>query len=232
MCAVASRAAVEVSVSRVLPLLSVDVAAERGPPLERKDAARNRQKIITAARTLMERRGLDGVCMDELAAAAGVGKGTLYRRFSDKHALFRALLDDDERVLQEAVRTRFGLPKDSVPLRRLLTLWGALVDFVVDHKDVLAAAEVEARSRAALMESPPYLWRRIELARGLSRCGVDMALAPIVADAWLQCLAADVVRAACQNAPLEVVRSTLKALPGGLTALQTPPAASPDPTAS
>jgi AcrR family transcriptional regulator len=218
-------------VGRVLPLLNVDVASERGAPAERKDAARNRQKIITAARTLMERRGLDGVCMDELAAAAGVGKGTLYRRFSDKHALFRALLDDDERVLQEAVRSRFGLPRDSTPLRRLLTLWGALVDFVIDHKDVLAAAEVEARSRAALMESPPYLWRRIELGRGLERCGVDAALAPIVADAWLQCLAADVVRAACHNAPLEVVRSTLKALPGGLPALQAPPA-TPDPTAS
>ena len=212
---------------RVLPLLSVEVGAERGPLSERKDAARNRQKILVAARALLERRGLDGVCMDELAAAAGVGKGTLYRRFSDKHALFRALLDDDERILQEAVRTRFGLPKDSEPLRQLLTLWGALVDFVVDHKDVLAAAEVEARSRAALLESPPYLWRRLELARGLARCGVDVARAPIVADAWLQSLAADVVRAACHTAPVEMVRRTLKTLPGGLPALQASPPDSP-----
>lgn len=218
--------AVEVGVGRVLPVLNAEAASERSAPSERKDAARNRQKIIAAARLLMERRGLDGVCMDELAAAAGVGKGTLYRRFSDKHALFRALLDDDERVLQEAVRTRFGLPKDSEPVRRLLTLWGAMVDFVIDHKDVLAAAEVEARSRAALMESPPYVWRRIELARSLSRCGVDEALAPIVADAWLQTLAADVVRAACQAAPVEVVRRTLKALPGGLPALQASPSES------
>jgi hypothetical protein len=101
------------------------------------------------------------------------------------------------------------------------------VDFVVDHRDVLAAAEVEARSRAALLESPPYLWRRLELARGLARCGVDVARAPIVADAWLQSLAADVVRAACHTAPVEMVRRTLKTLPGGLPALQASPPDSP-----
>lgn len=215
---------------RALPLISVAVGAERGPPTERRDAARNRLKIIAAARMLMERRGLDGVCMDELASAAGVGKGTLYRRFSDKHALFRALLDDDERVLQEAVRTRFGLPKDAEPLRRLLTLWGAMVDFVVDHRDVLAAAEVEARSRAALMESPPYMWRRIELGRILVKLGVAGDVAAVVADAWLQSLAADVVRAACQHAPIEMVRTTLKRLPGGLSMLRDEPASSSTPT--
>ncbi len=194
---------------------------QRGPVVERKDAARNRHKILTAARQLMERRGLDGVCMDELAAAAGVGKGTLYRRFADKHALFRALLDDDERALQEAVRARFGLPKDVDPVRRLLTLWGGLVDFVVDHRDVLAAAEVEARSRAALLESPPARWRRIELARALGLCGLEATVARIVADAWLQVIAADVVRVSCQQAPIEVVRRTLKVLPGGLPAVCT-----------
>jgi AcrR family transcriptional regulator len=220
-------------VGRSLPLVTCVVDAPEGAPAtERKDAARNRQKILAAARELMERRGLEGVCMDELAAAAGVGKGTLYRRFADKHALFRALLDDDERVLQDAVRGRFGLPKDAVPLRRLLTLWGALVDFVVDHKDVLAAAEVEARSRAALMDSPPYHWRRVELARALGGCGVVEERARLVADAWLQCLAADIVRAACGTSAMETVRETWKALPGGLSAALPHPAAPATPGAS
>ncbi len=210
---------------RSLPLVTWVIDAPDGAPAtERKDAARNRQKILAAARELMERRGLAGVCMDELAAAAGVGKGTLYRRFADKHALFRALLDDDERVLQEAVRLRFGLPRDAEPLRRLLTLWGALVDFVVDHRDVLAAAEVEVRSRAALMESPPYHWRRVELARALGACGVADERARLAADAWLQCLAADIVRAACITVPVDTVRDTCKALLGGLGALAGSPA--------
>ena len=126
---------------RALPLLSCDAPSPSSPATtpgtvvreERKDAARNRKKILDAAREVMQRRGLDSVCMDELAAAAGVGKGTLYRRFHDKFALFRALLDDDERVLQEAVRRRFELPKTAPPQQRLMTLWNALVDFVVDR---------------------------------------------------------------------------------------------------
>lgn len=198
---------------RSLPVLE---GGQAGPVAERKDAARNRQKILVAARSLMERKGLDGVCMDDLAAAAGVGKGTLYRRFADKHALFRALLDDDERVLQEAVRARFGLKKDASPTVALCALWGALVDFVVDHKDVLAAAEVEARSRAALLDSAPYHWRHTELARGMRRCGVPGARADLLALSWLQALAADVVRASCERAPIEDVRAALRAIPGGL----------------
>ncbi|HEY1099955.1 MAG TPA: TetR/AcrR family transcriptional regulator [Myxococcota bacterium] len=214
---------------RALPLLSCDPATPTtstpGTVVreERKDAARNRKKILDAARAVMERRGLDGVCMDELAAAAGVGKGTLYRRFHDKHALFRALLDDDERVLQEAVRARFGLPRDTPPVRRLLTLWAALVDFVVDHRDVLAAAEVEARSPAALADSAPYHWRHIELVRELTNCGVERVRATLLADAWLQSLAADVVRRAVLRTSPEAVRAAWRALPEGLP--RTPSAA-------
>jgi len=208
-------------VGRSLPLLSCD-PSPLSPSMpgtvvreERKDAARNRKKILDAARAVMERRGLDGVCMDELAAAAGVGKGTLYRRFHDKFALFRALLDDDERVLQDAVRARFGLPKDTPPVRRLLTLWAALVDFVVDHRDVLAAAEVEAR-RAALAESPPHFWRHLELTRELVGCGVEPERASLLADAWLQSLAADVVRRAVVRTSPDAVRAAWRALPEGL----------------
>ena len=50
---------------------------------ERADAARNRRRILTAARLLVERNGADAVTMDDVATAAGVGKGTLFRRFGD-----------------------------------------------------------------------------------------------------------------------------------------------------
>ncbi|WP_205696818.1 TetR/AcrR family transcriptional regulator [Conexibacter sp. SYSU D00693] len=79
----------------------------------RADAARNRQAVLAAARTLVAKRGLE-VGVDEIAQAAGVGKGTLYRRFPTKDALLEALLEDRAAVLHErlakAVATAPGDP--------------------------------------------------------------------------------------------------------------------------
>ncbi|MDP2342415.1 MAG: TetR/AcrR family transcriptional regulator [Deltaproteobacteria bacterium] len=206
---------------RSLPVLPLGSDAEgtgpsSAPPAERKDAARNRKKILEAAKKLMKSRGLDVVCMDELAAAAGVGKGTLYRRFTDKFALFRALLDEDEMVLQEAARARFGLPKTATPQQRLLATWCAFVDFVVDNADVLSAAETEVRSRAALAESAPYHWRHTELVRHLVGCQIEPVRASLIADAWLLTLAGDVVRRAIARSSVDEVRAAWRALPGGV----------------
>lgn len=59
---------------------------------ERADAARNRQRILDAAAELFAARGLD-VPMDDIADAAGVGVGTVYRRFGDRTALVEALFE-------------------------------------------------------------------------------------------------------------------------------------------
>ncbi len=211
---------------RALPILTSNAPANasaedrgvvgvgEGAPVERKDAARNRKKILDAARKLLRTRGLDGVCMDELAAAAGVGKGTLYRRFTDKSALFRALLDDDEVVLQERARSRWGLGKDAAPAQRLQTAWSAFVDFVVDHAHVLAAAEAEIR-KASLCDAPPFQWRHTELVRELTACGVPDLRASLLAGAWLRSLSADIVKKSLELAPEEEVRAAWKALPMG-----------------
>ena len=71
----------------------------------RADAARNRDRIVDAARAAFAEAGLD-VGVEEIARRAGVGKGTLYRRFPTKEALVRAifedLLDEVERLVAEA----------------------------------------------------------------------------------------------------------------------------------
>lgn len=59
----------------------------------RADAERNRERILAAAAELYAERGLD-VSLDDIAAAAGVGVGTVYRRFPDKDALIDALFED------------------------------------------------------------------------------------------------------------------------------------------
>ena len=56
----------------------------------RRDAERNRQRILAAAAEVFNERGLD-VSLDEIARHAGVGVGTVYRRFSTKEELVEAL---------------------------------------------------------------------------------------------------------------------------------------------
>jgi AcrR family transcriptional regulator len=59
----------------------------------RKDAARNRERILAAAGELFAEAGLH-VTLDAVAERAGVGVGTVYRRFPDKEALIDALFED------------------------------------------------------------------------------------------------------------------------------------------
>jgi AcrR family transcriptional regulator len=90
-----------------LPLLDgADHAREE--PRERADAARNRRRVLAAAQDLFAERGVAAVTMDDVAARAGVGKGTLYRRFGDKGGLAVALLDQHERALQARILTGPG----------------------------------------------------------------------------------------------------------------------------
>jgi AcrR family transcriptional regulator len=70
---------------------------------ERADARRNRERILCATARLVDQRGIDGISMDDVAAEAGVGKGTLYRRFGDRSSLLRALIEEPERDFQDAV---------------------------------------------------------------------------------------------------------------------------------
>lgn len=68
----------------------------------RADARRNRDQILAAAKSIFAVSGPE-VPMEEIARAAGVGVGTLYRRFPDRDALVRAVaMDNFERVLVDA----------------------------------------------------------------------------------------------------------------------------------
>jgi len=65
--------------------------APRRAPRMRTDAARNRERILAAAREMLVEQGRD-VPLDDIARRAGVGNATLYRHFPDRHALLRAVL--------------------------------------------------------------------------------------------------------------------------------------------
>jgi len=129
---------------RVMPPVSrpieLPVIGERRP--ERSDAAANRQRILDAARGLLEEGGFEALTMDAVAVAAGVGKGTVFRRFGDRAGLTAALLDDYVRDFQDAILS--GPPPlgpGAAPSERLEAFVVELVRFQTTHMDALMAAE-------------------------------------------------------------------------------------------
>ena len=109
---------------------------------ERSDAARNRLAILAAAEALVAERGVDSVTMDGVASAAGVGKGTLFRRFSDRSGLLHALLDARERAFQDDfIRGPAPLGPGAAPRERLVAFGERLLELIDIQGDLLAAAE-------------------------------------------------------------------------------------------
>jgi AcrR family transcriptional regulator len=119
--------------------------ARDGAQRERADAARNRAKILAAAEALIAERGIEHVSMDDVARAAAVGKGTLYRRFGDRASLAHALLHEHETALQEAmIRGEPPLGPGAGPRERLHAFGQARLDLLERHGAVLAAAEIQS----------------------------------------------------------------------------------------
>jgi AcrR family transcriptional regulator len=117
-------------------------------PQERGDAARNRALLLEAARRLVADRGADAVTMDDVAAAAGVGKGTLFRRFGNRASLMMVLLDEDEQASQQAFL--FGPPPlgpDAPPMDRLVAFGRERIRFVHTHHELLSAANRDPHTR-------------------------------------------------------------------------------------
>lgn len=82
-----------------MPSRPEPIALGRSPRVERADAARNRLAILQAARGLLADSAGE-VSMQRVADRAGVGVGTVYRRFGDRQGLLLAVLDEDEREFQ------------------------------------------------------------------------------------------------------------------------------------
>ncbi|GAA1849096.1 TetR/AcrR family transcriptional regulator [Pseudonocardia ailaonensis] len=85
----------------------------------RADAERNRRRILAAAREVFARRGLDAG-LDEIAKHAGVGTGTVYRRFPDKKALVEALFTERLADLTATAHRAAGHPDPWAGLVELL----------------------------------------------------------------------------------------------------------------
>ncbi len=156
---------------------------------ERGDAARNRKLLLEAARTLMADRDPGQITTDDIAAAAGVGKGTLFRRFGSRAGLMIELLDEDERAMQQALM--FGPPPlgpDAPPLERLLAFGSARLKFVHDHRAVLEEANRDPGARYNAVFAVLHTHVRVLLGAAASSGDLDAQ-----ADALLALLDVDYV---------------------------------------
>lgn len=156
---------------------------------ERGDAARNRALLLCAARRLIAERGPDAVTMDAIAAAAGVGKGTLFRRFGSRSGLMLVLLDEDEQELQRDFM--LGPPPlgpNAPPLDRLLAYGRARLTFVEEHRSLLCDAARDPLAR----HNAPYMLNRTHVRMLLQTAGTTGDL-DAQADALLALLDPDYV---------------------------------------
>jgi AcrR family transcriptional regulator len=143
---------------------------------ERRDAARNRELLLCAAREIVGESGADALTMDLLARRAGVGKGTVFRRFGSRAGLMMALLSGAEAEFQS--RFMFGPPPvgpGAPALERLVAVGAARVYWILEFGELARAADASAHNRFDV--PPAVLWHR-HLEMLLREAGVT-------ADPWL-----------------------------------------------
>ncbi|HEY8295570.1 MAG TPA: TetR/AcrR family transcriptional regulator, partial [Micrococcaceae bacterium] len=115
---------------------------------ERGDAARNRRHLLATAARLIAENGADALTMDCLAEQAGMGKGTIFRRFGNRSGLMFALLDQSEKDFQRAILAGPApLGPGAEPRERLLAFGRAAVDRFERAGELQEAADVSSRQR-------------------------------------------------------------------------------------
>jgi AcrR family transcriptional regulator len=140
----------------------------------RADAARNRQKVLDAARTVYVARGFDEP-MESVARAAGVGVGTLYRHFPDRAALVRAVVAD--RLVHVGRLVADGRTGLAGPDPR--SAWEAFLDGLLDSGLPVLLPLFAQRARDAEVFTPAIVDERAEIASGagaLVRAAQDLGL--------------------------------------------------------
>lgn len=174
------------------------MAACCAPPVERRDAAEHRQHILDVARRLFAERGVDDVSMHQIAREAGVGQGTLYRRFAHKGELCMALLSENVARVQDEFRAYVEASPPSTTAREqldhVLSRHVAFNEENGQFLSVMAEAACGPR-RAAQYHNPFYSALRQTVETLLERAVAHGEMPPLdsafTADAILAALSID-----------------------------------------
>ncbi len=136
---------------------------------ERADAARNRAAILSAAGQLFDdATDPASVSMDAIAQAAGVGKGTLFRRFGDRSTLLLAVYDQRLGDLRTAVRTVSGPTTSDDPAERIAGVLEAIVEFKLRNRRLVHAVEDARNGATSLYATAQYTEMRDLIADSLT----------------------------------------------------------------
>lgn len=165
------------------PEHALPLVARPGPVLPdhiRADAARNREALLEAAAALVAESCVGAVTMDAVAQRAGVGKGTVFRRFGSREGLMGALLNLSEAEWQTAVLS--GPPPlgpGAPPYDRLVAFGRSRLESTLRHAELISAAGVAGRRSL-----PAWSFAAMHVRMLLAELGVDGDL-PVLATALL-----------------------------------------------
>ncbi len=200
---------------------------------ERRDAAANRARILQTAEKLFAEHGVANVNMADIAQAADVGKGTLYRRFTNKAELCLALMDSQMIDFQNGMLARMQqMSRQNMPkMAQLDHFLDALVYFTDAHAPLLCEVQ-----RAGLLQDMepdglelPHFWQYMTVSGLLKAAVASGELAnsldiDYLADALLSPLKADLFyyQREARGFSLERISAGIRLLLAGLSHYKDP----------
>jgi AcrR family transcriptional regulator len=141
--------------------IAADLPVAGQQPRRRADAIRNHERVLCTAAKLFAERGPENVSMDQIANAAGVGKGTLFRAFGDRAGLAAALLSEQEAAFQDQIlRGPAPLGPGAPAAERIGAFGTAYMHFLDGHIDLMLAAEQGIGTR---YKTGPFAMYRVHL---------------------------------------------------------------------
>jgi AcrR family transcriptional regulator len=127
---------------------------------ERVDAVRNRRAVLHATEQLLAEGGGEHVSLDRVAALAGVGKGTVFRRFGSRAGLLQALLEERSRGLRDAITNGPPPLGHGGPVRERLLAFLDGLGAIAEGNAVLLSAHEQACAEDKYGDPSYQFWHR------------------------------------------------------------------------
>ncbi len=125
---------------------------------ERRDAAEHRQLILQTATRLFTEQGVEQVSMHQIAKCAGVGQGTLYRRYGSKGDLCMDLIAHSFQSFKDSIKAYLLSSTDARTPERMLGVMQRCIDFMDDKGPLFSTLKLMAGESKgdSMFDSAPY----------------------------------------------------------------------------